>query len=224
MSAHLEYDPAKAQAAAEAYDAQAEATGYIAPRVASDLACEHVRPGQSLLDIGIGTGLGSFPFREAGLRVAGMDVSQEMLDVCRWKGYADLTLHDLTVLPYPYASGVFDHVLCLGVLPFFSDLSPVFAEASRVLRSGGLFTFLVLDRTDEQSAELLVGPERTGTGESVTLYRHSRGRIGGWLGEYGLALVDEHAFLVFRDAERLEGMPARCYLARKGGINPARRY
>ena len=54
-----------------------------------------------------------------------MDISQEMLDACRWKGFDNLTLHDLTEPPYPYASESFDHVLCLGVLNFFSDPSPI---------------------------------------------------------------------------------------------------
>ena len=69
-----------------AYDKEAEASGWYGPEVAFGLAFKYVLPGQSILDIGIGTGLGSVLFRKAGLDVHGMDISSKMLDVSRSKG------------------------------------------------------------------------------------------------------------------------------------------
>ena len=70
------------------------------------LSYEFIRPGQRLLDAGIGSGLSSTLAAKAGLEVHGMDFSPAMLEVCRAKGFAaDLKLHDLQHLPWVYSLG-----------------------------------------------------------------------------------------------------------------------
>jgi len=218
MSLDEEYNPGKAQATAEAYDAEARATGYLGSEVALGMVYEYILPGQSVLDMGIGTGLASVLFRKAGLRVHGLDISREMLDACRWKGFEDLTRHDLASQPYPYASGSFDHVVCLAVLPLFSDLSRVFAETERMLKTGGTFVFMTADRTQEEDIELVVGPKYTGTGQSVTLYRHSCGQISRWLDESDFTFLKGLPFTVHMDSEQKATMPVKCYVARKAPV------
>ncbi|MBN1615611.1 MAG: class I SAM-dependent methyltransferase [Deltaproteobacteria bacterium] len=144
-----------------AYDDEAEASGWFGPEVVFGLTYRYVQPGQSILDIGIGTGLGSVLFRKAGLKVHGMDISPKMLDACRSKGFTFLRLHDLNKLPYPYDSESMDHAVCAGVLNFFSDLSSVFKETVRILRKGGLFAFVAGDRVESETHEIMVGPEHT---------------------------------------------------------------
>ena len=72
----------------EKYDQEATATGWLGPEVAFGLAYKYINHGQKILDIGIGTGLGSILFYKAGLNVFGMDVSNEMLAACHSKGFA----------------------------------------------------------------------------------------------------------------------------------------
>jgi predicted TPR repeat methyltransferase len=199
----------------EAYDEEARATGWLGPEVAFGLAYEYVQPGQSILDIGIGTGLGSIPFRKAGLKVYGMDISQEMLDACRSKGFTDLARHDLTKRPYPYASESLDHVVCVGVLQFFSDLSPVFGESARILHKGGLFVFVVGDRTENEALEVVVGSEHTKLGVPVTMYRHSTRQINTWINGNGFVLLRSFAFTVYMDRDKTHSLPACAYLVRK---------
>jgi len=139
-----------------AYDEEAETSGWFGPEVIFGLAFTHVKPGQSILDIGIGSGLGSVLFRKAGLKVHGMDISPKMLDACRSKGFTALQLHDLNKPPYPFDSDSMDHAACTGVMNFFSDLSPVFKEAARILRKGGLFAFVVGDRVESEAHEVKV--------------------------------------------------------------------
>ena len=133
---------------AEVYDEEAEAAGWFGSEVAFGLTYKYIQQDQSLLDIGIGTGLGSVLFRKAGLKVFGMDVSQDMLDACLSKGFVDLELHDLRMTPYPYDSETMDIAICVGVMIFFSDLASVFEETARILRKGGLFVFVVADRAE----------------------------------------------------------------------------
>jgi len=197
------------------YDEEAEATGWYGPEVAFGLTYSHVQPGQSMLDLGIGTGLGSILFLKAGLKIHGMDISPQMLDVCRNKGFSSLHLHDVTKPPYPFDSESMDHAVCTGVFNFFSDLSPFFQETGRILRKNGLFVFVVGDRSENDSPAIEVGAEHTKSGKTVTMYLHSAKQITELIVRYGFEPLRDLSFTVFMDRERTKSMPARSYLLRK---------
>ncbi len=197
------------------YDEEAEATGWLGPEIIFGLLYKYIQPGQTVLDIGIGTGLGSALFLKAGLRVHGMDVSQEMLDACRKKGFTDLSRHDLLLIPYPFDSRSFDHAVCTGVFHFFDDLSPVFVETARILKNGGLFGFVAGDCPDDEEKEFVVPAEYTHSDRSMIIYRHGERRIDGWLGEHGFEKMSALAFMTYMDREKRKNLPARAYLARK---------
>jgi len=198
------------------YDEKAQATGWQGPAVVFGLAFKYTEPGQTLLDIGIGTGLGSALFHKAGLNVIGMDISEEMLEVCRNKGFAaGLVCHDLTVSPYPFGDASCDHAVSTGVFQFFENLDTVFGDVSRILRDGGIFVFVTGDREPGEDVWVFVGAEQTGTGAAVTMYRHTSGGVTGWLEKHGFRLVDTLEFTVWKDMKRSERFPARAYLAQK---------
>lgn len=204
---------------ADHYDDEAKATGWYGPAVVFGLAFSYTKPGQRILDIGIGTGLGSALFNKAGLSVTGMDISDEMLDACLKKEWAArLVKHDLTVAPYPFDDGSFDHAVSTGVFQFFPELEVVFREIGRVVKEGGIFVFVTGDRTEEEDAEVVVGPEHTGTGTSVTMYRHSTRQITGWLEHNGFHPIDSLEFSVWMDRKRKARFPARAYLAQKQSL------
>jgi len=203
------------QTIVETYDEEAEASGWFGPEVAFGLTYKYIQPEQSLLDIGIGTGLGSVLFRKAGLNVFGMDVSQCMLDACKSKGYTDLELHDLRMTPYPYDSETMDIAICVGVMIFFSDLSSIFEEAARILRKGGLLVFVVADRAEDESHEFEVGAEHTKTGKSVTMFRHDVTQVENWIERSGFGLLRSLTFIVFMNPEKTIRMRAKAYLVKK---------
>jgi predicted TPR repeat methyltransferase len=92
--------------------------------------------------VGIGSGLSSQNFAQAGLNVYGMDFSPVMLKICKEKKVAyDLKQHDLQSIPWPYAASFFDQLICCGVYHFIVELEPIFVESNRVLRNGGTFAF-----------------------------------------------------------------------------------
>ncbi len=124
------------------YDAQVAAYDCYLAEALFGLCYDFVRPGQRLLDLGIGSGLSAAPFARAGLRLSGMDFAPAMLELCRAKGIAEsLRRHDLQDTPWPYEAVSFDHVICVGVFHFIAGLEAIFAEVGRVLRPGGLFAF-----------------------------------------------------------------------------------
>jgi SAM-dependent methyltransferase len=151
-------------------------------------------------------------FRKAGLRVHGLDADPQMLAVCHWKGFADLVLHDLAEAPYPFPSASFDHAVCLGVLPFLADPEPVFSEAARVLRPGGVFVFLSLDRPVAEPRELLVPAGEAGGGEGATLLRSSDAEVRELVERHGFSAVADVPVPVYQDAARSRRMPATCYI------------
>lgn len=127
---------------AQDYDQQVLSYGSHIADAMFGLCYEYIQPGQSLLDLGIGSGLSAAPFAKAGLQVRGMDFSAAMLDVCRSKGFAsELKQHDIRQTPWPFPPAAFDHVICCGVFHFLADLDPVFTEVIRLLRLGGVFAF-----------------------------------------------------------------------------------
>ncbi len=200
----------------ENYDREAEATAWYGPEVVFGLACKFIEPGQSLLDIGIGTGLGSSLFHKYGLKVYGLDLSQEMLEVCRSKGFTTKLLqHDLTVFPYPFEGNSLDHAVCVGVFNFFQDLKPVFREVERIIQPDGIFAFIVGDVAPGEPTEFTVGPEHTGTDSYITMYRHGYNQINTWLRESGFRLARNLEFIIFMDREKNKRMRAMAYLAVK---------
>jgi hypothetical protein len=50
------------------YDRQARETNWLGPEVVFGLVYEYVKPGETLLDLGIGSGLSSIRFHQAGLQ------------------------------------------------------------------------------------------------------------------------------------------------------------
>jgi len=127
---------------AREYDAQSRQYEWHGPEVLFGLAFEYVSAGETLLDMGIGTGLSALPFSKAGLSIVGIDASSDMLDVCRSKNAAwELKKHDILVTPLPCPEGGFDHVIACGVFHLIEKLDPLVAEASRVLKEKGTFVF-----------------------------------------------------------------------------------
>lgn len=114
------------------YDEASERVGNHAHEILFGLTYEHVCAGQRLLDVGIGTGLSSVLFHRAGLEIEGVDFAEGMLDACRRKGIARrLTVHDLSVVPWPFGDASFDHVTCCGVLHFVRDIGGYLGEVRR---------------------------------------------------------------------------------------------
>jgi len=198
------------------YDQEAEAAGWSGPEVAFGLAYGHIESGQTILDVGIGTGLGSILFHRAGLQVHGMDVSAAMLDACGRKGFAtDLVNHDLSATPYPYEERSMDHCVCVGVMHFFKDLLPVIKEAGRILRGGGVFVFVVFDRKPGEEGTRLVSSDSTGSGAPVTIHCHGLEEISGLLGDSEFELLRNLEFTVYADRRKDRTFAARAYLARR---------
>jgi len=129
--------------------------GYSAParlRAALDMLCPE--PGQTVLDLGCGTGLAGVALRDRVSRLDGVDLSPEMIRQAELKGVYDrLVVSELMT----FLAGVpatdagdgrqeavpqrYDLVVAADVVPYLGDLTPLVAAVAGRLHPGGLFAF-----------------------------------------------------------------------------------
>jgi phosphatidylethanolamine/phosphatidyl-N-methylethanolamine N-methyltransferase len=99
------------------------------------------RPGQRILEVGVGTGL-SLPYFRPDSQVTGIDVSAEMLEKARRRtsrlGLAHVAgLHEMDAENLDFADNSFDAVLALYVASVVPNPARFAAEMRRVCIPGG---------------------------------------------------------------------------------------
>ncbi len=197
---------------AEQYDKDKETHRWNGPNVIFGLSFSYIEPGQSILDIGIGTGLSSLLFHKAGLKIFGIDMSSEMLAVCKNKGISEeLKIQDLTKTPYPFNESSINHAICVGVLNHFDNIEPVFSETSRILKDKGIFGFIVADRKNDEDAIF----EIQHAGSCHKMYRHSYEQIQEYTKNTGFQILHELEFLISEINENEKKKVLKAYIACK---------
>jgi SAM-dependent methyltransferase len=158
-------------AQAAGWPARYAAAGSLAGRLTSMLGAvlEHAGPGDRVLDLGCGSGELARALAAAGLRVAGCDISPEMLrraaaEGCHPAGWLLLAPRWRAL---PFAAGSLDVVVAASVLEFVAEPVTVLRECARVLRPGGVLLCTVPDlrhpvRWAEMVARGLAGPAAGG--------------------------------------------------------------
>ena len=90
--------------------------------------------GQSVLDVGCGTGHNLAFFTELGLKAVGIDASKPMLDIASRKLGNNVKLYRGHAEELPFDDNSFDIVTLITVLEFVSEPVKVLKEAARVAR------------------------------------------------------------------------------------------
>jgi predicted TPR repeat methyltransferase len=170
---------------------------------------EYVRPGQSVLDLGTGTGLMAALFHAAGLRVYGVDSSEEMLKVCAKKAVAEeLKVYDLSRPDWPYGRETFDHVTACGLLHFIRDPGVFFSEAYRVLKPRGCLGFTVKGVIDDKE-------EYVDAGSGVEIFCQRESGVERLMAGHGLTLLKRMVYGTYNDLDKKEKSFFIIYVAKK---------
>ncbi len=181
------------------YDQAASEGGYAAPDALFGLCFEYLRPGQCLLDVGIGTGLSSLLFARAGMEVHGLDGSAEMLKECEKKQFAaGLKLWDLRLAPWPFEDRFFDHAIECGTLPFIPDLEMIFSEVARLVRPQGIFAFTIKVPGPELNAGAGTRKYSSEVIDGVVIYSHRPNYVASLLSGCGFEKRKQFSFLLSR--------------------------
>ena len=110
------------------------------------IALEMLPSGRGLvLDLGCAAGAEIQPLLDRGFGVVGADYSAEMLRFAheRYRVSSGVRLCRTDAESLPFASGSFDHIVCLGVFEYLSSYELCLKEIHRVLRPGGLVVISV---------------------------------------------------------------------------------
>ncbi|HET9248572.1 MAG TPA: class I SAM-dependent methyltransferase [Actinomycetota bacterium] len=147
MSGSIRFD-----GAADHYDATRAVSDETMERTISLLASE-LRGRGTALEVGVGTGLLALRLQEAGIPVAGLDLSAPMLAKLMEKAGGTrpfpLVLTDATNMAF--ADGAFGGAYLRWVLHLIPDWRGALAEMARVVRPGGVL-LVCLGAFDEVSA------------------------------------------------------------------------
>jgi len=170
MAVHMA-NPFEVPSAVETYEAWYEGPGQRAERLEKELLMHllhWIGDGQSLLDVGFGSGHFARFFNRLGLGVIGLDISLPMVCEAARLGSPPAILGDALRLPFDDRS--FDIVAIVTTLEFVTSPLRVIKEAVRVARRGVLIGTLnrasrlgrrIESSTDDtwRSAKLMTVPE-----------------------------------------------------------------
>jgi len=111
------------------------------------------RPLTRVLEIAAGTGVVTRRLASVlpqSVAIVATDLNQPMLDLARELGTArTVQWRQADAMQLPFDAAEFDAVLCQFGVMFFPERAGAFAQARRVLKTGGLFLFNVWDRIEE---------------------------------------------------------------------------
>jgi SAM-dependent methyltransferase len=152
--------------------------------------------GLTVLELGAGTGKNTSYLAEQARQVIAMDVSPDMLAQAR---QLDLGRHVRFIeadirAPWPLQTGSVDCVVSNLVLEHIEDLSPIYAEAHRTLKPGGLWYFSEFHPFRQMrggKARYL----RDGQAAQVEAYLHMIEEYVGLALAAGFAVIDLHEAL-----------------------------
>lgn len=148
--------------------------GKFVDEVETKLALElfQPKPGMYVLDVGCGTGNFSIKLAKLGVKVVGIDISEEMLKIAREKAkrfglQIEFVKMDVYSLQFP--SDHFDGVFSMATFEFIHEPKRAFEEMMRVLKPSGHLLIGTINK-DSPWGELY---EERAKQDPTSVFRHA---------------------------------------------------
>lgn len=101
--------------------------------------------GNTILDIGCGSGEISYLFKDMGFKLVSLDFSKKALEIIKQKINSNVILHDLDYGHLPFCNQAFDIVWAADVIEHLFDPISVLGEIYRVLKFKGILVASVVN-------------------------------------------------------------------------------
>lgn len=95
----------------------------------------NLQAGQSLCEVGCGTGAFLYPLRDQGIELYGVDYAQNLVNICQ-QVLPEGTFAQAEASQLPFASNSFDAVVSNGVFLYFPDLDYATKAIEEMIRIG----------------------------------------------------------------------------------------
>lgn len=144
----IELEPTGERVIEDAYHRSPGAYVIYVMHAASYAFAERYCEGRRTLDLGCGSGYGSFRIAGVASSVIGVDVAEDAVDFARGR-YVRPNLSFMAVEPgrrLPFDDESFDVVLSFQVIEHVHDVRSYLEEARRILRPGGVMVIITPDR------------------------------------------------------------------------------
>jgi predicted TPR repeat methyltransferase len=206
---------------AAGYDTYISDKKWSGPKVIFELMKPFIKKNDLLLDLGIGTGLAAISFKNEGLKIYGIDSSEEMISVCKSKELADgLFLSDLSAEDFYFPDIEFDHIISNAFFHFIGDPNMLFDKVRKHLKKEGYFCFSTLrtgigENKDYMRTDIEGILSWTNIQNGLIIFKHSDEYILNLLKDNKLNLISSQYILGFQDKTENKRVFFNIYLAQK---------
>ena len=108
---------------------------------------KHHQANVSVIDIGCGSGYGSYKLLNSGYDVTGIDISEKMIELARKQLNDQVPLYVASVDDLPFADESFDASLLINVIEWTKNPLDALLEIKRILKPGGTICAGILGAT-----------------------------------------------------------------------------
>jgi len=148
--------------------------GKFVDEVETKLALElfQPKPGMYVLDVGCGTGNFSIKLAKLGVKVVGIDISEEMLKIAREKAKRlslQIEFVKMNIYSLQFPSDHFDGVFSMATFEFIREPKKAFEEMMRVLKPSGHLLIGTINK-DSPWGELY---EERAKQDPTSVFRHA---------------------------------------------------
>jgi len=190
---------------APGYDNYISNKEWSGPEIIFKLLQSFINKGDLLLDLGIGTGLASIAFKNAGLKIYGIDGSSEMIRLCSQKNIAEnIFLSDIASEHIQFPDIEFDFIVSNAVFHMVGNLNQIFTQVKSHLKPNGFFCFTTFPfnesvHFDFSETEVSGIFSKSNTENEPKVYRHTHQYIYKSLAENDLRVIMNEVFVGFND-------------------------